>query len=163
MFELTKEDTVRPYEGVIIVHPDATEEDQKNLFKKNKSIIEGFKGQVNHVDTWGKRRLANHINKTQKAVYFHTTFTAGSQAIAELERTMRINEKVLRFMHTALDQDVELPKFVESFKSGLEESAKREREREAKFQAKKAARAGKRDGKGGKGDKRSDFDEDIEE
>lgn len=163
MFEVKQEDVIRPYEGVIIVHPDATEEDQKNLFKKNKSIIEGFKGQVNHVDTWGKRRLASHIEKIQKAVYFHTTFSAGPQAVAELERTMRINEKVLRFMHTALDRDVELPRFVEEFKTGLEDSAKREREREAKFQAKKAARAGKRDGKGGKGDKRSDYDEDMEE
>lgn len=171
MFELKKMDVVRPYEAVIIMHPDATEEDQKNLFNKNKSIIEGFNGEVNHVDTWGKRRLANPIAKAQKAYFFHSTFSAGPEAIAELERTMRISDKVLRFVHTRLDEGTNLQKFMESFRNSLEETAKREREREAKFQAKKAARAasGGKGGHGGgprrdRGDKKgADFEEDFEE
>ena len=134
----------RPYEGVILVHPDASEDDQKNLFKKNKAIIEEqFGGSVKHLDTWGKRTLSNPIEKNRKAVYFHTTFEANPQAIAELERTMRINDKVLRFMHTRLEDGTDLATHLEGFRTTLAESAAREREREAKFQARKAAqRAG---------------------
>jgi len=137
--EITKTAAKMPYEVVVLMHPDATLEDQKDLFKKNKATIETFKGSVNSLETWGKRTLATPIGKLKKAIYFHATFEADTQAIAELERTMRINDKVLRFMHTRLDERVSLAKFMEGFKKGLSESAAREKEREAKMQARKAA------------------------
>lgn len=130
---------LRPYEAVILVHPDATLEEQKELFRKNQGTIKSFHGAVNSLETWGKRSLGNMIGKSKKAIYFHTTFTSRPAAIAELERTMRINDKVLRFTHTALDQRVSLAKFLEGFKKGLQETAAREREREAKIQARRAA------------------------
>ena len=129
----------RFYEAVIIVHPDANLENQKDLFRKNKGIIESFDGKVFSLETWGKRALANPIGKSRRAAYFHTLFEANSQAIMELERTMRINDKVLRFMHTRLDERTPLNKHLENFKKGLAESAQREREREAKIQARRAA------------------------
>ena len=46
MLELKVETLIRPYESVVIVHPDTTDEDQKALFQRNKSIIESFKGEV---------------------------------------------------------------------------------------------------------------------
>lgn len=134
----------RPYEVVILVHPDATLEDQKQIFKKNKSTIESFKGSVFSLETWGKRNLANPIGKSKKAIFFHSFFEADTQAITELERTMRINDKVLRFMHTRLDERISLAKHQEAFKKGLADSAQREKEREAKMQARKAAFAAAR-------------------
>lgn len=156
-FKLEVRPHLRPYEAVILVHPDASEDDQKNLFRRNKSIIEEqFGGNIKNLDTWGKRTLANPIEKIKKAVYFHTTFEANPQAIMELERTMRINDNVLRFVHTRLDERVDLNTHLENFKKALADSAAREREREAKFQARKAAqRAGgprrddRRDDEGG--------------
>ena len=134
-------EVLRPYEAVILVHPDASLEEQKELFRKNQGTIKSYKGNVHTLETWGKRNLANLIGKTRKAIYFHTTFEAQPAAIAELERTMRINDKVLRFTHTALDTRVSLAKFMEGFKKGLQETAQREREREAKMQARRAAAA----------------------
>ncbi len=132
------------YEVVVIMHPDATLQEQKDLFTKNKSIIESFKGSINSLETWGKRTLANQIGKNRKAIFFHSTYACESGAIAELERTMRINDKVLRFMHTKLDSRVSLAKYMESFKKGLQESAQREKEKEAKAQARRAAAASAR-------------------
>jgi small subunit ribosomal protein S6 len=77
----------------------------------------------------------------KKALYFHALFKSEPSAIMELERTMRINEKVIRFMHTRLDDRKPLAKHSEDFKNQLKVSAEREREREAKIQARKAARA----------------------
>lgn len=121
------------------MHPDATVEEQKDLFKKNKSIIEGAKGSIFSLETWGKRTLANQIGKTKKAIFFHAFFEAGPDAIAELERTMGINDKVMRFMHTRLDERAPLTKHAETFKKGLQDSASKEKEREAKVQARRAA------------------------
>lgn len=142
--ELKKEQLKRPYEVVIIVHPDATLEEQKELFKKNKATIESYAGSVHSLETWGKRTLANVIGKAKKGIYFHSTFEADPQAVAEIERTMRINDKVLRFMHTRLDERVSLAKHLEAFKKSLAESASREKEREAKIAARKAAFAAAR-------------------
>ncbi len=156
--QLEKRPYVRPYEVVVLMNPDVSEDDQKALFRKNKSIIEEqFGGEVKHLDTWGKRKLANPIGKNKQALFFHSTFTADPKAITELERTMRINDNVLRFMHTSLDDRTDLAKYVEDFKTALAESAAREREREAKFQARKAANRGpRRDDEGGRG-RREDF------
>lgn len=136
-----KAELKRPYEAVILVHPDASLEEQKELFKKNKATITNFKGSVYTLETWGKRTLATPIGKLRKAVYFHTIFEAGPQAVAELERTMRINDKVLRFMHTKLDERISVAKHAESFKKGLADSAAREKERETKAQLRRQAAA----------------------
>ncbi|NUN04330.1 MAG: 30S ribosomal protein S6 [Bdellovibrio sp.] len=136
---MSKTTAKMPYEVVVLMHPDSTLEEQKELFKKNKATIEAFKGSINSLETWGKRNLATPIGKLKKAIYFHSTFEADTQVITELERTMRINDKVLRFMHSRLDERVSLTKFMEGFKKGLSESAAREKEREAKMAARKAA------------------------
>ena len=132
-------DIRRKYEAVIILHPDASEEEQKTILKKNRDVIQSFKGEMYHLDTWGKRKLANPVHKFTRGNYFHMTFEAKGEVVAELERTMRINERVLRFQHTRLDDRVSLAKFVERFKEQLAEAAQREREREAKNQQRRAA------------------------
>lgn len=137
--ELKKVQLKRPYEVVILLHPDTTLEEQKEILRKNKATIQSFSGSVNSLETWGKRNLATPIGRLKKAIYFHSTFEADPQAVAELERTMRISDKVLRFLHTRIDERTTLPKFVEAFKKGLQESANREKEREAKAQARRAA------------------------
>lgn len=149
--QLEKRPYTRPYEVVVLMNADASEDDQKALFTKNKSIIETqFGGEVKHLDTWGKRKLANQIGKSKSAVFFHSTFMANPSAIMELERTMRINDNVLRFMHTALEDKTDLNVYLEAFRTSLSESAAREKEREAKFQARKSAGRGpRRDDEGG--------------
>lgn len=145
--ELPERSLVRPYEVVILMHPDATEDQQKELMRRNKSIIESFSGALHHIDSWGRRNLANPINKNSRAYFFHATFTAGPKAINELERTMRINERVLRFTHTRLADGTNLTQYLENYKKALADSAAREREREQKNQARKAmARAGREGG-----------------
>ncbi len=170
--QLTERVNLRPYEGVIMMHADSSEDEQKALFRRNKSIIENFAGEVKHLDTWGKRTLANPIDGMKKAIYFHTTFQAKPEAVAELERTMRINDRVVRFMHARLEDGTDLNTHLENFKKALAESAAREREREAKFQARRAAQGSRgprrddgggfrRDEGGGGGFRRAERNEDV--
>ena len=127
----------RKYEAVIIYHPDATEKDHKAFFKKQKDIIKKFEGEFNHIDTWGKRRLANPINKLKMGTYFHTTFEAKSESIAELERVMRIDDKVLRFTHNRLDDRQSLNQHLEGYRDVIKASVEKENEREKAFQARR--------------------------
>ncbi len=130
---------INNYESVVILDPTLTEEDQKAFFTKNKAIVESFEGQINHIDTWGQRYLANKINKLSRGAYFHTTFTANGECVKELERTMKINDKVLRYVHVRLDNRMSIEKHLDRYKDIVLESKKRAEEREAKMQARKAA------------------------
>lgn len=134
------ETPVRPYESVVIVKEGASLEAQKELFRKNKGIIEAHAGELNTIETWGKKYLANEIRKERQGVFFHTTFTANADCVAELERTMKINDDVLRYMHTRLDEKMTLDKHMEEFKNSIVEAQKREKEREAKAAKRRATR-----------------------
>ena len=142
----TSERPNRNYEAVIVLHPDIPEEQQKDFFKWNQKTIQSFKGSVNHLDTWGKRRLANPLKNLKVGTFFHTTFEAQGECIEELERVMKIDERVLRYVHMKLDDEVSLKSHVEKFHSALAETHKREQEKEAKFQARKLAQQNRGEG-----------------
>lgn len=141
--EYKKSKVLRPYESVIILDPTASEEAQKSLFQKNKEIVSKFDGEVHSVQTWGKRDLANPIDKTQVGAYFHSYFTAAPEAILELERTMKINENVLRVVHAKLDETKSLDEHAEAYKKILAGALERQQEAEARAQKKRAARVRK--------------------
>jgi small subunit ribosomal protein S6 len=147
--DITTEKPLRKYEAVIILHPDVSETEQKNFFKRNQETIAKFSGRVNHLDTWGKRRLANMINKLRLGTYFHTTFEAKGECVAELERVMKIDDRVLRYLHVRIDDRKPLTQFVDEYHALLAESLKREQEKEAKFQARKMGAGGDRGDRGG--------------
>ncbi|MFK8137360.1 MAG: 30S ribosomal protein S6 [Bdellovibrionales bacterium] len=131
---------VRPYEAVVILSENASLEAQKELFRKNKGIIEDYKGEVSSLETWGKRPLGNPIKKQRQAFYFHTTFNANTEAVAELERTMKINEDVLRVAHFRLDDRTDLTQYMTEFKENIAEALKRDKEKELKAQKRAQAR-----------------------
>ena len=130
----------RKYESVVILHPDATEKDQKTFFKKQKDILKQFEGEFNHIDCWGKRRLANPINKLKVGTYFHITFEAKAESIAELERVMRIEDNVLRFVHSRLDDRKTVGQHLEDYREVIKASITKENEKEKAFQARRQAK-----------------------
>jgi small subunit ribosomal protein S6 len=65
---------------------------------------------------------------------------ASPDAIKELERTMKLNDKVIRVVHTRLSEKETLAKQVEAFKDRLADTLQKEKEKEAKYKARKAAR-----------------------
>ncbi len=130
----------RLYEAVIILHPDVAETDQKAIFKKYQDTITSFKGEITNIDTWGKRRLANPINKITMGTYFHIMFDAQAECIAELERTLKINDKVLRYNHMKLDERKSLAKHLEDYRTVIVLSNKKLEEAEAARQKRQARR-----------------------
>lgn len=132
-------DYLKSYELVVILDSDSTTDQQKEVFRRNKAVIESFNGSIHLLETWGRRHLANPIKKKKYGVYFHMMFQAKPAAVAELERIMRISDHVIRFMHLALDERIPMANHEEKFRNALKETQEREKEREAKMQARKAA------------------------
>ena len=122
---------LRSYEGVLVLHPNTTLEEQKVLFQQNKKIIDEHGGNLHHCDTWGRRNLANPIKNIRAGLFFHYTFYANNKAISELERTLRINSFALKFLHTHLGK-VSLEKYLKNYYMQLENTLLKEKERERK-------------------------------
>lgn len=88
---------MRYYEMIFIVHPSVPDDELSVVTDKITSVINKSKGEVIHLDNWGKRRCAHKIKKSQKGNYFLLYFSADPEVLTELDRTLRYNEKVLRY------------------------------------------------------------------
>jgi len=88
---------MRSYETMFIVHPEVVGDDFKALVEKFQGVITESGGEIVKVDEWGSRTLAYPIQKLNKGTYVILYFQADPQVIAELERRMRLDDKVLRF------------------------------------------------------------------
>ena len=93
------------YETTFIVSPETGEDIQKTFLEKVKTIISNHSGSVVAVEDWGKRKFAYPINGEVRGYYHHIAFAGDNKLVAELERNMRINESVLRFLTVKLDTD----------------------------------------------------------
>jgi len=86
------------YEHVFLSRPDLTPQQVEALVEQYRSVINNHGGQVGRVENWGLRSLTYRIRKNRKAYYTLMDIDAPAAAVSELERQMRINEDVLRFL-----------------------------------------------------------------
>ena len=94
---------MRDYEVAFIVHPDLDETPFNEVVERVQGWITESGGQVENVDLWGKRKLAYPIRKQTEGQYvFLATKLAPTFCIA-LERNLRLQEPIMRFMITLLD------------------------------------------------------------
>jgi len=96
---------MRNYEALYIVHPEVVGDELTALVEKFQSVLTDQKAEIYKLDNWGVRKLAYPINKAERGCYVQTLFTAEPQVIAEFERRLRLEEKVLRFLTVRLDTD----------------------------------------------------------
>lgn len=89
---------MRDYELVLVVDPDLTGADQKKQLTKVKKIIEGLKGKVEKIDEWGKRKLAYPIKKKNLGYYFLLIIKLPTEAPAEVENKLRLEEGIIRYL-----------------------------------------------------------------
>lgn len=86
------------YEHVFLARQDIAPQQIDELVNVYKGVIEAHGGKVGRVENWGLRSLAYRIRKNRKAYYVLVNIDAPAAAIAEVERQMRINEDILRYL-----------------------------------------------------------------
>ncbi len=95
------------YETVFISRQDLTESQVKDLTSDFEKIIKKEGGKVAKTEQWGLRTLAYRINKSRKGHYTLIETDGPASAIIELERNIRLNEDVVRFMTIKLEKPTE--------------------------------------------------------
>ena len=140
---------MREYEFVYVIQPDATAEREAEIHQRIDQVVSDHKGRLLLRDDWGKRRLAYEIKKFQKGHYFQVNFLGLGKEIAEIERLMRIDADVLRYLSVQANDDVRdiETRVVEAAKQA-EEQARRRAERE-KERAEREEREKERERAGG--------------
>jgi len=92
------------YETVFIARQDLSDAQVKELTNSYTKIIEDASGKIHKIENWGLRTLAYRINKNRRGHYVLIESESPAPAIHEMERTMRLNEDILRFMSIREDE-----------------------------------------------------------
>jgi small subunit ribosomal protein S6 len=122
---------VREYELVYIVQPDAAPEREKEIQNRISESLSRASAITLMWDDWGKRKLAYEIDKFQKGHYVLASFLGGGAAIPEIERTLRLDADVLRFLTVKVSDRVkDVDARVAEARKEEAERAKRREERE---------------------------------
>jgi small subunit ribosomal protein S6 len=99
----------RRYETICIIKADIGEAEIKAIVTKSSELIVRESGTVNVVDEWGRRRLAYPIQKKNDGYYVLFDYNSEPAASKELERSLKINEDVVRQQTVKLDTEYVAP------------------------------------------------------
>ncbi|HVH04403.1 MAG TPA: 30S ribosomal protein S6 [Myxococcota bacterium] len=119
---------LREYETTFILQPEITDEGVKSVRERLDGILERNGAIRLLYDDDGKRRLAYEIKHFQKGHYLTLHYFDGGKAVPEVERSLRLDESVLRFLTVKVSDTV-----------GDVEERKKQAAEEEKIRAERAA------------------------
>jgi small subunit ribosomal protein S6 len=97
---------VREYETTFIVQPEISDERVAALTARLDELLER-RGAVRLLyDDQGRRRLAYEIKKFQKGRYITLHYLDRGEAVADIERSLRLDDAILRFLTVQVNPEV---------------------------------------------------------
>ena len=106
------------YECVYIARSDISASQVDTLTTDLKKIIDDNGGEVTKTEYWGLKSLAYRIKKNRKGHYSLLNLDAPAEALKEMERNMRLNEDIIRYMNVRVDELEEGPSIMMQGRSG---------------------------------------------
>ena len=86
------------YENIFIARQDISTAQVEALADTFANLVAENGGKVEKREYWGLRNLSYRMKKNRKGHYVLFNLEAPATAVSELERNMRINEDVLRYL-----------------------------------------------------------------
>jgi len=94
----------RIYEVVFIINPEVGDDEAMRLSETVQKIITSQGGTITKTEVMGRRQLAYEINHKKDGTYVLLEVEGSGAEIAELERRMRVNDQILRYMTIRVDE-----------------------------------------------------------
>lgn len=91
---------MKNYEIMYILMPNLEADAIKAENEALQKIITDNGGKITGVNEWGMRDLAYEIKKQTKGYYVVTEISCEPKALAEFDRIVRLDQKVMRFLVT---------------------------------------------------------------
>lgn len=114
--------SLRLYEELFIVKPDSTDELVDPIIEAMTQLIAKDGGNVISSEKWGTRKLAYQVGRFREGYYILLKFEATGVTIKELERRLRVNDLVIKYLTVRLDEEM---KWVDKRKKRREKRAAR--------------------------------------
>ena len=95
---------VRNYETVFILTPVLNEGQVQETVEKFSQVLKENSADIIATEAWGLRKLAYPIQKKSTGYYFTLTYNGSGNIVDVLELAFRRDERVIRFLTTALDK-----------------------------------------------------------
>ncbi len=95
------------YETMYILRPDISDEAVDSTIGKYQTIIKDHGGEILETQHRGKRRLAYEINRYREGIYIQMNYQTPGATISPMERDMRLNEDVIRYLTLVVDEPQE--------------------------------------------------------
>jgi len=115
------------YEHVFLSRQDVSAQQVETMTEQFKGIIEAAGGTISKIEYWGVKSLAYRIKKNRKAHFALLNISSPAAGVAEMERQMKINEDVIRFMTIKVEALEEGPS---AMMQRREREERRDRERD---------------------------------
>src|SRR3984957_5265483 len=101
----------RLYDLIFIARPATPEEDIKKVITGIETTCAEKGGKIEKTEHWGTRRLAYKVAKHRGGIYvYHQIRTSHGELMAELERRLRVQDVVIKYLSIRLDEDLKLQK-----------------------------------------------------
>ena len=95
---------MRRYETLFIITPDSSEEDLKAVATKFQDVITSMQGLVASYKEQGKKKLAYSVSK---GYFVLMDYVASADVVAEIERNMRLDDRILKYLTVKLADEVD--------------------------------------------------------
>lgn len=89
---------MRQYELTFIIAPTVEDDGLEVVVERVSDRVKADGGQVASVDHWGRQQLAYPIRDFTEGTYVLLTVEMNPQALAELERNLKLDTEVIRYL-----------------------------------------------------------------
>lgn len=98
---------MRQFETLLLLSPELSAESREALIASLTGIIDREGGRMVEVDEWGIRDLAYPVRKLMRGFYVRLVYEGPAKLVAELERNIRINDGIFKFITVKLAENTE--------------------------------------------------------
>jgi small subunit ribosomal protein S6 len=116
------EDSMRHYETIYIANPNLADEEYGEILTKFRDSVEKSRGVIIKTEEWGKQKLAYELKKFDSGFYVLTEYCGESGMTAELERNLKLDERILKYQTVKLADKADPEALIEKEKENREKS-----------------------------------------
>jgi small subunit ribosomal protein S6 len=98
---------MREYEVLYIVNPELEDDRVKEVVEKFSGIVTRNGGEIFKIEEWGKQKLAYEVRRFSKGNFVLMDFVGAAGLATEVERNLRIDENILRYLTVKISDEVD--------------------------------------------------------
>lgn len=98
---------MKRYETIYIINPNLDADSLGEVVAKFSDLIKRLKGYIVKVNEWGKKKLAYEVRLFDKGYYILVDFCGLPEMVKELERNLKLDDRILKYLTVKIDEDVD--------------------------------------------------------